>query len=346
MKNAVSTLCEAALSVIDMVRKNPDNLNPNSLDYLFVLNNTYNSFINGLRDARLGVGYEAKRVGDLQQSIAFALLITLIIILSLFMLVVGPFIIYVKAQMAATLKLFLRIPIIKARIQFEKNKKFSVTFRAVSNAIGNKKDEDKNEKRKSGKNIKDPANQTKKQGDQHNQNASSESNSSDSEEESENSEEFRREEGKNLLKLHRNSSLGIKNIQAKHFVTYSSSVIQYILSLLFCCGILIGVYGLFYYYSNRFSFTLLFQIDELNRLTRCTFSQNFFLAYLMNFVGTQGKGYCPSQLCRTYLPTYVTTRTKDLYDMIVFHKGNYSLLSNEYNTLFETLFENNPCKKS
>ncbi|MDR3548724.1 MAG: hypothetical protein P4M11_10755 [Candidatus Pacebacteria bacterium] len=117
------------------------------------------------------------------------------------------------------------------------------------------------------------------------------------------------------------------------------------LLLLFCTfsGCMIGVYFVLDYFSKSSTRVASYKISELKYLSRAVYANGYVLPYLYNYIMTNKTGNCAVSTCDSYLESHFKSRMSELEQMIVYHKGNVSLLSNAYDTYFSDIFENNPC---
>ncbi len=129
----------------------------------------------------------------------------------------------------------------------------------------------------------------------------------------------------------------------KRFVNYESNVwkVLFLFSLISCAGI--GAYYALDWLSRSAANETAFKLSELRYLTRSQYLNINSLPYLYNYITSNKTGFCGSGKCETYLSSYFTKRFIELNAMLLIHKGNLSLLSSDYITLYSHIMEENPC---
>lgn len=132
--------------------------------------------------------------------------------------------------------------------------------------------------------------------------------------------------------------------KVREHIPYENNTIKILLLFSLFSGSVISIYFVLDYFSKTSTRTVNYKLTELKYLSRAVYANGYNMPYTYNFILSNKTGLCAVGTCASYLTGYYKTRFGELEQMLVYHKGNASLLSSAYDTFFTNIFENNACK--
>jgi len=134
--------------------------------------------------------------------------------------------------------------------------------------------------------------------------------------------------------------------QKKQYTPYQSNVWQVLLLFGILSGCAIAIYFVLDYFAKQGTVLIARKIIELRYFSRNSYANAYSLPYLYNFIMSNKTGVCGTGNCRTYLPSYFNLRLVEITELMRSHKGNESLLDDEYRKFYNGIIEGNICENT
>jgi len=134
--------------------------------------------------------------------------------------------------------------------------------------------------------------------------------------------------------------------QKKSYVPYKSNVWKVLLLFIVLSAGAIGIYFVLDIFSKNSTTAAAYELAELRFISRNRYANAYNVPYLYHYIYTNKTGLCGGTTCQAYLTSYYNLRLEEMAMMQRYHKGNLSLQSKGYQTLYENVMEGNACETS
>jgi len=317
IQDAIYTIISVSLKLLEKITTNTYNYT----DYegSMAISNIVSNFVKGIRWTADFILEEAYNTIGLHGNFSLSSFMALLGVYAVYFIVIIPFLYLTNRDLVAMLMLFLDIS--KPDISGQLDKVSSFIKMMYRSERMQKVDYAIEDTTQNGEKIDNQEDQDEKVEDEN----------------TENEESSEKDDKHEKHKRHTNSKV-------KSYVPYKSNMWKLMLLFIVFSGFVIGVYAIMDYFSKNVGKVMAFKVSELKRLLRLYYTGVYTGPYLYSFIMTSKQGMCGFDKCLTYLPGHFESRQTDLYDFMLVHKGNQSLISDSYNNFFVNLFEKNPCK--
>ena len=308
-QNAIFTVVDQVYTLIDEVEKGNVILE-SDFAVAFLLRNILGVIVDTNKYARDAILDDCGRLLNLLNSISLGLLLAMMSILVIFLVVLFPFLSLVNSKMGETLQLLTQIHKKDIRDQIG----YVIAFMRKIRMRQNDGNQELNEVGENNLEI----------------------DIQDADEDDENKEK---------TETH-SESLGETTKRASKipFIPHSNNSWQVLVFTTLFSGIILGIYVGYDSTAKQLGNLILVLTNELYLITRSPQYNAYVQAYYLNYVYSNKTGNCSLQPCQTYIPVRALQRLQEFNNLIAFHSGNESLMSDQYDSLFANIMENAPCE--